>query len=492
LVRVPQIEKYNPFSWAEDQFGENLTKELMALYDPARVVSVFRLIPEVDYAAHVDALAVAESEALEAESLAVPMALAMSSSPSNLQLAISNTTNGSVEIKVSWPTTFTNRLDIFASEELVEPDWTVVCSNILTTGVMPFVWEDLNTNWVNRFYIAGNADLDSDFDGIPDAHEVLIYNTDPLDPNSGGNPPPPAPTNTPTSVTLSIKSYNDDVTFTLSLSAGTNQYEVVSAGTQTISNSFDLVKGTSYTVSLMQTGFSQCGGEWGYVADVTGSGIVIDDGNGILGDHWQSDTIQGTVTAAVHVVKIETQTIATAPVDRTRKTIGVGEEVDLTFLPVGLSQVSWSCSGGGDFDQTTGSSVTFMASDIATNSTITATYGGQDFSVTFTIIKPTGVLFENDMILGASVADEINDWYNLYYSAKVYVQPDTVNFGDIKLYESAAPPETEGYFEDKNIPNHDANGGHEVVEYEEGKGSLMHAYPVKTGYVIFAFFRALL
>jgi hypothetical protein len=178
LVRVPQVEKYNPFSWAEERFGENLTKELMALYDPARVVSVFRLIPEADYAEHVDALAVAESEALDAESLAVPMVFAMSSTPPNLQLAISNTTNDTVEIEVSWPTTFTNRLDIFACSDLMAVgSWSVAASGLSTTGLSSLVWEDTDMSDAVRHYRAGNADLDSDGDGLADAAELVVWNS---------------------------------------------------------------------------------------------------------------------------------------------------------------------------------------------------------------------------------------------------------------------------------------------------------------------------
>jgi len=317
--------------------------------------------------------------------------------------------------------------------------------------------------------------FDTDGDGTGDGQEVS-QGSDPSNPSDNGQ----APTNATTAVTLSIKSNNPYGNVMLSLVIGTNTYSVSaikesgeSFGVD--STTFNVEKGSSGTFTLSQDGDRNYDETFEYEATITGDGIIKKDPLGVLGVHFNigPDDIGANQTGAVHIIKIQTQTIATAPVDRTRKTIGVGEEVKLTVKPSILSPISWSLTGSGTLLASPDASAIFTASDIATNSTITATYGGQNFSVTFTIIKPTGVLFENDILLGANVADEINDWYNLYYSAKVYVQPDAVNFENIKLYEGAAPPETEGYFDDKNIPNHDANGGHEVFGYEEEKGSSM-------------------
>ncbi len=284
-------------------------KEMLAdeftrgIFLSSKIATIADFIPTVFWDAHVRIEQERRVDSIET----APMGMAMMSggTVTNLQLKIGNTTNVAVEIW--WPSAFSDGLELFAAPSLTEqpPTWELVCTNIsTTTNAMPFVWNDMETNWT-RFYIAGNADLDSDSDGTPDAREVLLYRTDPADPSSGGTPPPPAPTSVPTRVALSIKSYSYDVDYTLSLSSGTNTHTVVSTGLQTVSNTFDLVKGQSCVLSLTQAGFSQCGGEWGYVANVSGSGIVIDDPDGILGDCWQSDLIVGTATAAVHVLKVE-------------------------------------------------------------------------------------------------------------------------------------------------------------------------------------------
>ena len=590
LARISRPKTYRPFLWAESRFGTDLTPELMALYNPARMIAEYKLI-SVDYAGyHIAALE--RQSALEAAtvSMASPsksdgvsirratapttpalteneeplMAMALAAPPPpgggrNSPPAGSGggSSNLVMELAITMPLDCGPYVEIFQKQNLIYPQlWNVAVNKMAVTGGVETIWADpASSNAATMFYIVGDTSAgfddgdgyselrerhvensnpfvfdfrDTDSDGLHDWLEIMafgaisaqsgsddfdgdslsnneewvlegttnvlvvsdptVFDTDgdgtddgtevaqgsnPSDPSDNGEPPEPPATNETVAVSLSIKSYNPDVGFTLSLSRGSTNHTVASLGTQTVSNSFELAKGHTYELSLTQQGFSQCGGEWGYVADVSGTGIIVADPDGILGDQWQNDAIQGSATAAVHVVKIKTQTVATAPADRTRKTIGVGEAVDLTFLPSGLSPISWARSGAGDLDETTGNPVTFTSSDVASNSTITATYDGHDFSVAFTTIEPTGVLFENDLLLIASVPSAGDDRYTGYYSAKVYVQPDTVNFGNIELYESAAPSEKEGYFEDKDIPDHEANGGHDVDGYEEGKGSSM-------------------
>ncbi|HRU70310.1 MAG TPA: tetratricopeptide repeat protein [Kiritimatiellia bacterium] len=96
------------------------------------------------------------------------------------------------------------------------------------------------------------------------------------------------------------------------------------------------------------------------------------------------------------ILKVDTETVATVPADRTRKKVGVGEQVTLTLQPTSLTPVSWSISGNGTLSATTGNPVTFTAHDRASTPAITATYGGGSCSVNFNVVEPDGVAMEQE------------------------------------------------------------------------------------------------
>ncbi|RKX42840.1 MAG: hypothetical protein DRP64_09135, partial [Verrucomicrobia bacterium] len=103
----------------------------------------------------------------------------------SLQMATGGITNGTVELEVGWPASFTNNLEIFTCTNLMEQGWKMVSSSLSTTGATSLVWVDTDsTNHAQRFYIAGNADLDTDGDGLVDARERLLFRTDPSMPDS--------------------------------------------------------------------------------------------------------------------------------------------------------------------------------------------------------------------------------------------------------------------------------------------------------------------
>ena len=103
----------------------------------------------------------------------------------NLHMVANSITNGIVEMEVRWPTSFTNNLEIFACTNLLEQGWQVVSPNLSTTGTTGLAWVDTDsTNHAQRFYVAGNADLDTDGDGLADAREYLLFGTDPSIPDS--------------------------------------------------------------------------------------------------------------------------------------------------------------------------------------------------------------------------------------------------------------------------------------------------------------------
>jgi hypothetical protein len=178
--------------------------------------------------------------------------------------------------------------------------------------------------------------------------------------------------------------------------------------------------------------------------------------------------------AILYVPKIVTETVATSPPNRARKTIGVGEEVKLTLLPEGLSGVLWNVTeGGGQVSGYTGDTITFTAPDRASDITLTVdTDAGTMGSVTFHVIEPTGVLMENETLQYASSGP---DWIAIKYWANIYLTPSTVNFYNASVHEGPSRVYTNGYFTlyDHRMRPHEGNGPHPMSEeVVDGKGTL--------------------
>ncbi|MEN7974003.1 MAG: hypothetical protein ABFR47_09250, partial [Verrucomicrobiota bacterium] len=177
---------YDPYFWALAHFGlsdaSELTLAQRELYHAAKSGAEIRVVPVSFAESYLEEEAmVAEQEAL-AVALAEPMAMAMSfpAVVTNLLLGIEDTTNGVAELELRWPAGFTNRLEVFATTNLVARGWQLVCTNIVTDGSTNLVWQDAaSSNLACRFYSLGNADLDTDGDGLVDSRELYLYGSNP-------------------------------------------------------------------------------------------------------------------------------------------------------------------------------------------------------------------------------------------------------------------------------------------------------------------------
>ena len=377
-------------------------------------------------------------------------------------------------------------------------------------------------------------DADTDRDGAPDAWEVF-FATDPLSADSfpspgdaaaaipgfgpgtpgGGSPgfgpgnpdgrapgwddlpvsPPPDATPPPDVVSLTFtfgdpsSSSSEKYSLALTPASGDEGRKIVPIVNrqygQTEPASFRLKRGASYEVTLSHAGTNrETPPDYDYLLTLPNplpSGVVLSDDEGLLGNHSVAGTTSSFSgagkTATLYLPKIETKTVATQPADRTRKTIGVGEEVELKILPEELSASLWSITeDAGTLSYYSGNSTTYTApSMIQTREcivTVNALINGIMCQQQFKIISPTGVLMENDSI---QYANSGKDWVAIKYWAKIYLLPDTVNFYKASLYEGASPVYKDGYFT-LYVPTmepHVPNGPHLMTTtVVEGKGTL--------------------
>ena len=146
--------------------------------------------------------------------------------------------------------------------------------------------------------------------------------------------------------------------------------------------------------------------------------------------------------AAVTIVGVKTETVATTPADRTRKTVGVGEEVTARFYPSSSGPVIWSVNGGGSIDKVSGNPIQFTATNRASTATITAESSGLRQEVLLSIIEPGEVRMRRIAsktypvgFAGAGMYTEIS------------LHPTTVSFYKVETREIPGPAsDVTGYF----------------------------------------------
>ena len=111
------------------------------------------------------------------------MLLGMEEYSNHLWVSIQGPAQGltNIEIAAHIPSGFTNRIEIFTATNLLSFWWTLAETNVLTEGTDTVYWAYQMTEAETGpvFFVIGNADIDSDGDGIKDAREKFLYHTDP-------------------------------------------------------------------------------------------------------------------------------------------------------------------------------------------------------------------------------------------------------------------------------------------------------------------------
>lgn len=186
----PAPSGYTPLSPVLERYGVESVYDLseqQRQFSASNIGLEIQVIPDVFVESYQkDVVLEKQTVSLFAEPMEVtPMLMMMSLPVTNLQVAIYDTTNGTIEVELGWPSGFSNALEIFATTNLVSGYWGLVKESITTTNASNFVWEDAgSTNHTQRFYQSGDADLDSDSDGLADAREILMYGSDPRNAHS--------------------------------------------------------------------------------------------------------------------------------------------------------------------------------------------------------------------------------------------------------------------------------------------------------------------
>lgn len=159
--------------------------------------------------------------------------------------------------------------------------------------------------------------------------------------------------------------------------------------------------------------------------------------------------------------RITSETVAMTPFNRDRKTVGVGEEVTLTFSK---GEASWSLSGrydsavirpsDGSVEPMTGSTITYTAASVPAVETITARSGRSQASITFYVIAPSGLV--NRRILSLPILHH-SGRPDSGMQVESYVTPASVSFENINVIEREVGAIGTGVYEPFNGIGHDPN-----------------------------------
>ncbi|OSI10561.1 hypothetical protein BWD07_10460 [Neisseria canis] len=177
-------------------------------------------------------------------------------------------------------------------------------------------------------------------------------------------------------------------------------------------------------------------------------------------------------------IELSSETTATLPKNRTRTTIGVGEEVTIYSNTPVKWQVNTSLINS-SVPQGLSNRFTFTALDKAGSVTITAKHDYDEESITFSIIEPKEVKFK----LAKKV--HIKDVMGTGFTADMFILPNTVNFSAIQFRELESYARGSGILSDATGQPHGdyKDGGSKWLEcfYSNGKPNYLNGTDLAYG-----------
>jgi hypothetical protein len=138
--------------------------------------------------------------------------------------------------------------------------------------------------------------------------------------------------------------------------------------------------------------------------------------------------------APAAATKVVSKTVATTPADRTRKKIGIGEEVTVSTDPA--TAAAWTVAGGGSLAPAAGNSTTFTASKSASKSTVKATVGTNAITADFDVVAPDGIKSTVSSNPSLGTPGPPNNQIGSETIFDCTVQPATVSFYRVEFREN--------------------------------------------------------
>lgn len=201
IYALPPAPGYDPFAHLKSikpglysgKYSSDEVYSWQKLYDPARVQIRAKLISPDDVEPYLYVAAKLAEEAAKAaeEGGGGGMMLMEGESDSNIVFTAIFLTNG-IGVKIAYPADFTNRLEVYTCNDILAFNWVLAATSLSTAGTNEITWIDtalyLESDQNAAYsFAAGNADLDTDGDGLPDAREYFVTHTDPSNPDTDGD-----------------------------------------------------------------------------------------------------------------------------------------------------------------------------------------------------------------------------------------------------------------------------------------------------------------
>ncbi|MGA2248653.1 MAG: hypothetical protein ABSH48_27170, partial [Verrucomicrobiota bacterium] len=168
-----------------------------------------------------------------------------------------------------------------------------------------------------------------------------------------------------------------------------------------------------------------------------------------------------------NVIQIANQCVATQPPNRTRTTVGVGEEVNLSLVGSPRGTFTWSTSAG-SINPRDGTATRFTTPSNAANATVTVSYNGGSCPLPFTVVNPNTYYASNVTPVTGYGKNNAGAGMKI----PLWLTPTNVSFYRVQIMEVPATSNLNvtGYFLNTNIwptgpPLHDvAHGAGHWVE----------------------------
>ena len=186
IASLPAERDYDPTWWVYALFNDadraawsgDDWRRYTGMFDSSRLVIRYNLIldRQLQELVYVPEEANASLMAAKSNGGGEMLLMRLLAAETDIIIQSASVVSNNVKLEIAYPNDFTNRLEIYATTNLSDYDWSLAATNLATTGTNAIFWTDTGTtNYFRRFYAAGNADLDTDGDGLVDGREKYLY-----------------------------------------------------------------------------------------------------------------------------------------------------------------------------------------------------------------------------------------------------------------------------------------------------------------------------